>query len=152
MIGGATSNLNNFTDSEISFFDASILVYLTFKNLNKVEMKNLLKLEDLAAFLLAIVVFSHLEYSWWYFPALLILPDLSMVGYLKNSRIGAILYNVFHHKALGIIIGFAGFMLMSQIMMLIGIILFAHVAMDRVFGYGLKFSKSFKSTHLGQIG
>lgn len=116
------------------------------------NMKNILKLEDLAEFLLAIVAFSYLKFSWWYFPALLLLPDISMVGYLVNPRIGAIIYNFFHHKALGVTLGFVGIMLGIQVLMLVGIILFAHSAMDRVFGYGLKFNDSFKNTHLGKIG
>ena len=32
------------------------------------------------------------------------------------------------------------------------IILFAHISMDRIFGYGLKFNDSFFNTHLGKIG
>lgn len=31
-------------------------------------------------------------------------------------------------------------------------ILFGHSAMDRIFGYGLKFNDNFKNTHLGWIG
>lgn len=29
---------------------------------------------------------------------------------------------------------------------------FPHAAMDRIFGYGLKYEKGFKYTHLGEIG
>ncbi len=115
-------------------------------------MKNILKLEELAEFLLAIVAFSNLEYSWWYFPALLLLPDLSMVGYLANTTVGAVMYNFFHHKALAISVGLVGLLLSNQMIMLAGIILFAHSAMDRILGYGLKYSDSFKNTHLGKIG
>ena len=32
-----------------------------------------------------------------------------------------------------------------------GIILFGHASMDRIFGYGLKFSDNFKHTHLGNL-
>jgi hypothetical protein len=29
-------------------------------------------------------------------------PDISMLGYLAGNKAGAIIYNFFHHKALGI--------------------------------------------------
>ena len=115
-------------------------------------MKTLLKLEDLAEFIFAIFLFSRLDFSWWWFPAVILLPDLSMIGYLVSTQVGAGVYNFFHQKGLGILIGITGFLLGNQILMLSGVILFAHSAMDRMFGYGLKYGDSFKHTHLGQIG
>lgn len=115
-------------------------------------MKKLLKLEEAGQFILAIVLFSRLDYSWWIFPVLLLLPDLSMIGYLFNTRTGAMMYNIFHHKLLAILILSAGYWLHNQPLILTGIILFGHSAMDRIFGYGLKYSDDFKHTHLGWIG
>lgn len=115
-------------------------------------MNNLLKLEEVGQFLLAIILFSQLEYAWWVFPACLLLPDLSMVGYLVNPKAGAGLYNLFHHKLLAVLVLFLGFWLDNAPLTLAGVILFGHSAMDRIFGYGLKFNDSFKHTHLGWIG
>lgn len=115
-------------------------------------MKTLLKLEDLSEFLFSIFVFSRLDFAWWWFPALILLPDLSMVGYVVNPRVGAWLYNFFHHKGLGLFIGGVGFFLQNQQIILLGTILFGHSAMDRCFGYGLKYGDSFQNTHLGRIG
>lgn len=115
-------------------------------------MKNLLKLEEVGQFLLAILLFSQLEYAWWVFPVFILIPDLSMLGYLFNTRTGAWLYNLFHHKLLAILILLAGYGLNDQLITLIGVILFGHSAMDRIFGYGLKFADDFKHTHLGWIG
>ena len=114
-------------------------------------MKTLLKIEELAQFLLAIVLFAQLPYAWWWFPALLLLPDLSMLGYLVNPQIGAYGYNLFHHKALAIAVGTTGLLLHQPELMLTGVILFAHACMDRVAGYGLKFTDGFKHTHLGTL-
>ena len=102
-------------------------------------MKNLLKLEELAQFVGAIVLFSQLDYSWWVFPVCILLPDLSMLGYFINPRIGAYLYNIFHHKLVAISIGILGFYIGSEMILLAGLILFAHASMDRIFGYGLKY-------------
>ncbi|MEA5139442.1 DUF4260 domain-containing protein [Arcicella rigui] len=115
-------------------------------------MKNILKLEELAEFVLGILIFSRLEFAWWYFPALLLLPDLGMLGYLINPKIGAWLYNFVHHKALGISILAFGFYQQNQSILLLGTILFSHAAFDRMMGYGLKYEDSFEHTHLGKIG
>lgn len=115
-------------------------------------MKTNLKIEELAQFLLGIFLFSQLNYSWWWFPALLLLPDIGMLGYLINTKIGAFIYNIFHHKAIAIVLGLIGFYSSNSFLILIGVILFSHASFDRVFGYGLKYPDSFKNTHLGSIG
>ncbi|PWJ60274.1 uncharacterized protein DUF4260 [Dyadobacter jejuensis] len=115
-------------------------------------MKKVLQLEEAAQFLLGVFLFSKLEFPWWYFPAFLLLPDLSMLGYLGGNRIGAGVYNFFHHKALAVAIGAVGMYMSMPLLMLAGIILYAHSAMDRGLGYGLKYSTGFQDTHLGKIG
>ncbi|MDR7127912.1 hypothetical protein J2X69_000240 [Algoriphagus sp. 4150] len=115
-------------------------------------MKNLLVLEELGQFLLSIFLFSQLDYAWWIFLVCIILPDLSMIGYLLNPKIGAWSYNFFHHKLVAILIFILGIWLAIPVLTLAGVILFGHSAMDRLFGYGLKFNDNFKNTHLGWIG
>ena len=83
---------------------------------------------------------------------LLLLPDISAVGYLRGPRLGAMTYNLFHNWALGL--GVLGLGMASGIapVAIAGAILIAHVGMDRAAGYGLKLSTSFQDTHLGRIG
>lgn len=114
-------------------------------------MKTLLKSEEAIQFLASIYSFSVLPFAWWWFPALILLPDLSMVGYLISPAIGAVTYNTIHHKGLGLVIGLAGLMVGNQYLMLTGLILFAHSSMDRMLGYGLKYADSFKHTSLGTM-
>lgn len=59
-------------------------------------MNQLLKLEDLGQFLLSTLLFSQLDYEWWVYPAFLLLPDLSMMGYAANPKTGEWLEN--QHK------------------------------------------------------
>jgi len=115
-------------------------------------MKNLLKLEELFMFGLSIFLFSKLDFAWWWYPLLILTPDLSMIGYLINPEVGAMIYNFIHHKALGISIFVIGIIFASQPLQLAGLILFGHSSMDRMSGYGLKYSDSFQHTHLGIIG
>ncbi|MDR9456572.1 MAG: DUF4260 domain-containing protein [Salegentibacter sp.] len=115
-------------------------------------MKLTLKLEELAMLILGIFAFSLLDFAWWWFLVLFLAPDLGMLGYLFGNKFGALLYNLFHHKGLAIIIWILGFSLENQIFQLIGVILFAHASFDRMLGYGLKYETGFKFTHLGEIG
>ncbi|WP_047246447.1 DUF4260 domain-containing protein [Maribacter thermophilus] len=115
-------------------------------------MKNLLRLEELAMFVLGIFMFGLLGYQWWLLLVLLLTPDIGMLGYLVNNKLGAGLYNLFHHKGVAILLYFFGMYFSMPIVQLAGVILFSHSAMDRMFGYGLKYEKGFKFTHLGEIG
>jgi hypothetical protein len=114
-------------------------------------MKNLLKFEEFVQFAFATVLFYKLGFAWWVFPAVILLPDISMVGYLVTPYWGAITYNFIHHKALGILIYAAGLYFGNITIEAAGLVLFAHSAMDRIFGYGLKYTDSFKNTHLGNL-
>jgi len=115
-------------------------------------MKTSLKIEELFMFGLGIYLFSLLPYEWWWFLVLILTPDIGMVGYLFGNKAGAFMYNLFHHKGVAIAIYFLGVYLSSSVVQLIGIILFAHSSLDRIMGYGLKYDKGFKFTHLGEIG
>lgn len=115
-------------------------------------MKSLLKTEELAEALFALVVFAHLPYAWWVLPATFLLPDLSMVGYLAGPRVGAFCYNVAHHKAVALAVGAAGWWLGLPMLQLAGTVLLFHSAFDRLLGYGLKYASSFRDTHLDRVG
>lgn len=115
-------------------------------------MKNVLKLEELGMFLLSILAFSYTEYSLWWFLVFILAPDISMIGYVLSPKVGAIIYNLFHHRGIAILVIVAGFYWHMDIIYISGIILFGHSSMDRLFGYGLKYQKGFKHTHLGEIG
>jgi hypothetical protein len=115
-------------------------------------MKKVIQLEELAMFLLTIYLFSRLSFAWWWYPALILVPDISMVGYAFGNKVGAITYNVVHHKAVAIAVYIVGLQLNNDWLQLTGLILFGHSSMDRMTGYGLKTFAGFKSTHLGEIG
>ena len=111
-------------------------------------MKTLIKLEEAFLFILSIYLFTILPYAWWWFPLLLFVPDLGMIGYVFNTKVGAYVYNIVHHRAISIIIYLIGSIITFPVLQLIGIILFAHSSLDRVFQYGFKYIDDFKHTHL----
>lgn len=112
-------------------------------------MKNLIRFEEAAMFGFSIYLFSLLGMSWWWFPLLILAPDVGMIGYVFGSKAGAVTYNITHHRAVAIVVLLYGYYYGSPWIEFAGIILFGHAAMDRMFGYGLKFSDSFHHTHLG---
>ncbi len=115
-------------------------------------MKSLLRSEEMILFLFGVFLFAQLSYSWWWFIFLLLLPDVGMLGYVANKRVGALTYNLFHHRGLAILLYLLGWYLSVPLLQLFGTILFAHVALDRAFGYGFKYNRGFRHTHQGEIG
>ncbi|TDN89109.1 uncharacterized protein DUF4260 [Salegentibacter sp. 24] len=115
-------------------------------------MNTTLKLEELAMLVLGVFVFTQLDFAWWWFLVLFFTPDFGMQGYLLGNKIGALIYNLFHHKGLAVVLWLLGFYFHNEVFQLIGVILFSHAAFDRILGYGLKYEKGFKFTHLGEIG
>jgi Domain of unknown function (DUF4260) len=114
-------------------------------------MSVLLKLEEFALFATSIAVFSTLPFTWWLFPALILTPDVAMIGYLVNTRFGTLTYNIAHHRATGLAVYALGVWFGSPLLLLAGVILFGHSAMDRLAGYGLKYASGFRDTHLGAL-
>ncbi|WP_323716870.1 DUF4260 domain-containing protein [Paracoccus aminovorans] len=84
--------------------------------------------------------------------AILLAPDLAMLGYLAGTRAGAALYNLVHLYALPFLLAAAGVALGSTGLIAGGGLWLAHIGIDRALGYGLKLPSGFRDTHLGRIG
>ncbi len=117
-------------------------------------MKKLLQAEEAIQFTLALVMiyFLPVHQPWWIWLLLFFAPDVSMVGYAINARVGGILYNLFHHKAISGGVLMAGIVTGNTALQATGLLLWGHAAFDRMLGYGLKHLDSFAHTHLGIIG
>lgn len=115
-------------------------------------MKNILKLEELAMLGVSVYALYLFNAPWWWYLLLALGPDISMAGYAAGNKAGAFLYNLFHHKGVAIALFITGLVLPDQTLQMIGVVLFGHSSMDRMFGYGLKLDEGFKHTHLGPIG
>lgn len=89
--------------------------------------------------------------SWILFVLLLLAPDLSMLGYLAGSRIGAAIYNAFHTYALPVILATYGLLGGSSLAVSMALIWLAHIGVDRLLGYGLKYASGFQDTHLDRV-
>lgn len=111
-----------------------------------------LRIEGVAAFAAGVAIFGAAGGPWLLLLPLLLLPDLSMIGYLRGPRLGAFTYNLAHTWAPGIAVLGLGVWTGIPAIVIVGAVLVAHVGMDRTAGYGLKLPTSFHDTHLGRIG
>jgi Domain of unknown function (DUF4260) len=110
----------------------------------------LLRLEGLAALAASLALYAHTGFSWPIFALFLLAPDLSMLGYLAGPRAGAAAYNLVHTDVLALVLTLAGFFGALPALTATGLILIAHIGLDRALGYGLKYSTAFGDTHLGR--
>jgi hypothetical protein len=111
----------------------------------------LLHLEEALLLLLTVFAYHHLHYSWILFAILFLTPDLFMLGYLLNPRVGAATYNLVHTLTLPLTLLLAAYIQHWPLTVAIALIWTAHIAVDRLLGYGLKYPTSFKDTHLQHI-
>jgi hypothetical protein len=112
----------------------------------------LLMAEGMALFAVCIFAYAKLGFSWWLFAALILAPDIGMIGYLHGPKLGAQLYNALHFTPLPIALGVAGYVAGVPLAIALAAVWLAHIGMDRMLGYGLKYESGFKDTHLGRIG
>jgi len=114
--------------------------------------KILLHIEGLTLLLSSSFAYFYFEGSIWMYIILLLAPDIGILGYAtKNNKIGSYIYNVFHTYSIPTTLG--GFTLFfgPQMIFFISLIWIAHIGMDRLFGFGLKYETHFKNTHLQRL-
>lgn len=115
-------------------------------------VRYLLRMEGLAVAAASAVLYARTGASWWLFAALWLAPDLSMLGYLASPCRGARIYNAFHTYILPITLGLSAWLLHSSVLAPLALIWVNHIGVDRLLGYGLKYSTGFGWTHLGRMG
>ena len=75
-----------------------------------------------------------------------------MLGYLGKPCRAARIYNVFHTYLVPGVLGLCAFLLHANSLLPVALIWANHIGVDRLLGYGLKYSDGFGWTHLGLIG
>ena len=125
---------------------------LTTPGMTTGAIRTWLRLEGLAAFAFGVALFGASGGNWLLLIPLLLLPDISAVGYLVSPWVGTFTYNLIHNWVPGFVALGIGAWLASPAVILVAAILIAHVGMDRAVGYGLKLPSSFHDTHLGRMG
>jgi Domain of unknown function (DUF4260) len=111
-----------------------------------------LRLEGAVLLAGSLTAYSATGQPWWFVPLALLVPDVFMAGYLRGSRLGAQLYNLAHSTALPAAMIGLGWWQGQHLVLALGLIWLAHVGVDRLLGYGLKYDDHFQHTHLGHLG
>jgi len=114
----------------------------------------LLRLEALLVLLAALLCFAVvLHGNWLLFALAFLLPDLSLLGYLAKNhlRFAAGLYNAIHSYALPIVLALGAWHGIVPYATQLAIIWMAHIAFDRMLGFGLKYPEAFKPTHIQTV-
>ena len=89
--------------------------------------------------------------SWVLFAVLILAPDVSMLGYLLGAKVGTAAYNLAHTYALPAGLAVFGVLAGSPLAVSVALVWLAHIGMDRMVGYGLKYASGFKDTHLDRV-
>lgn len=111
----------------------------------------LLRFEGLFVFIAALYYYGYSGANRILFVLLILAPDLSMIGYLKDVKFGSLTYNVVHTYIFPIILFAISYLAGFDLGVALGIIWIAHIGMDRFFGFGLKYPTEFKDTHLQRL-
>ena len=105
----------------------------------------LLRIEGTTLLALSALLYGLNEGSWLLFVLLFLVPDISMLGYLTGSRVGAASYNLFHtYAASGLLVAF-GLLAGSPLAVSVALVWFAHIGFDRMIGFGLTYTTEFRT-------
>jgi hypothetical protein len=113
--------------------------------------RSILRAEGFAVFFASVYTYHALGASWPLFFLLWLVPDISIAGYLKGNRVGAVAYNIAHNYMLALAVVGCGWWMGSAFTMSLGVILASHVSLDRALGFGLKYSRAFRDTHIQHV-
>ena len=114
--------------------------------------RRFLRLEGAVVAAAALVAYSAVGRSWWLVPLTLLLPDITIAGYLGGARLGSWFYNMGHSTPLPAALVGIGWWQNTSLAVALGLIWLAHIGFDRLLGYGLKYGDRFEHTHLGRLG
>jgi hypothetical protein len=115
-------------------------------------VRTLLRLEGAFVLFAALAAYTQFGLGWGVFALWLLVPDLSLLGYLAGPRVGATLYNGAHSYIGPVALLVLGALAAMPWAVAGALIWFAHIGLDRALGYGLKYASGFGLTHLGRIG
>jgi hypothetical protein len=110
-----------------------------------------MQLEGLMLAAAAVLLYGRFGGPWETFALYFLVPDLSMLGYLAGRHVGAFAYNLAHtYVGPSALIAWA---LVADDMsaMPFALIWLAHIGVDRMLGFGLKYATGFGDTHLGHL-
>lgn len=107
-----------------------------------------LRLEGLIVLITSLVLYERYGACWGLFALLLLAPDLAFLAYVLDREIGRHVYNLLHWYGLPLLLGIGGLLLDWPTGITLSLIWTAHIGLDQLVGYGLKYPGDNKNTHL----
>jgi len=111
----------------------------------------LLRIEGLIVFLLSVYFYFNGGGDIILFFVAWVLPDLGMIGYVKNSKLGSLTYNLTHTYIIPLILALFFILIDNSFGLQMMYVWFSHLGLDRLAGYGLKYPDKFKNTHMNKV-
>jgi len=111
----------------------------------------LLRAEGGIVFCVSLFLYGELQASWILFVVLVLAPDLSMLGYLLGVRFGTALYNLVHALVVPLLLIVLSIFFKQLWLLPYGLIWTAHIGVDRLLGFGLKYPTRFRDTHFQRL-
>jgi hypothetical protein len=114
-------------------------------------INKMVRIENGFAFAISFYIYIQLDFPIWLFFVLLLVPDITMIGYAFNNKTGALVYNFGHSFILPLLLALCYLYFSNDYLLIISIIWISHIFMDRLLGFGLKYKDSFNKTHLQSL-
>lgn len=114
--------------------------------------RTILRAEGLVIFLSATAAFFLDGGAWWLYIVLFLAPDLSFLAYTAGTKSGALAYNTLHSYVLPLLLALVGWSSGTGWALHVALIWLAHIGIDRILAYGLKYPTAFGHTHFGPVG
>src|SRR5262249_56285268 len=111
----------------------------------------LLRVEGAAMFACSVFLFYFLGGSWIVFVALLLWPDLFMLGYLANAKLGARLYNLVHTNVLPLALATVSLGVRQSGLMAFALIWLAHIGGGPAVGAAAEAAPFFMADHRPRV-
>lgn len=106
----------------------------------------ILRIESFFIFLSGIFFYHQFNMSWQFFFIIFFIPDISILAYFINKKIGALFYNLTHNYIFPIILLILFYD--NTLLLSLAFIWITHIGFDRMLGFGLKSTQGFYYTHL----
>lgn len=115
-------------------------------------VKTLLQVEGLAVLAASVGLYQQISGDWKLFAILILVPDVTFLGYLFGPRIGALAYNTAHAMIGPLLLAGWGMAAGQHVALAVSLIWMAHIGFDRAIGAGLKYATGFGDTHINHKG
>lgn len=110
----------------------------------------LLRAEAGLSLVVACIAYQYyFPHHWTLFALAFFAPDISLLGYVVGrSVLAPLFYNLAHNAVFPLLLAIVSFSSSSQAAGEIALIWIAHISFDRLAGYGLKYPRLFRFTHI----